>query len=443
MKPNLSIAALVLLGTFASGYWLGWRTHGTDAATASGSGSTTAPSAQAAGKNKAPGGSRPSAAGRAGNEADGASDSGYGPAKHLGVKDIFAKVKALMRGGSLNNPSVGFKVVGLLAQISDADVPAALAMVEDVKEKEAKMMFYMALLSRMAEKDGAAAMAYAEEKLANQGPMVQMSKMGILASWAESDPEGAWGYYQKHGDEVGGMFGGKGAMLMPLFSTLAAKDQAEAFRKLSQLTDSQERQMALNGMAQAATDEPTRLRLMEEIGKIADADERKSARTNILGSIAMNDPDQAMALVRQIPGEERKESVERVGMMLMMSEPAKGAAFMLEMAEPKDLGSTYGSITSQWARMDPKAAGNWLNAQPQGPELDGARAGYSRTVMDRDPSGAMAWAATIEDANQRADSVRTVYEKWKKKDAAAAEAALGGTGLSPEQIEKVRAPNNK
>jgi hypothetical protein len=197
----------------------------------------------------------------------------------------------------------------------------------------------MVLLSRWAEKDGPAALKYAEENSGEAGPMMQMAKMGVLSAWAQSDPDAAWTHLQKSDDEgSGGVFGGRGMMMMGLFSALAAKDTDKAFARLGELDDPQERQMALNGIAQTAYDDASRTRLMDEISKLPDAGERKEARAAILGQLAMMEPDQAIKMTADLPAEERKEVSQRVGTMLMMSDPARGASYMLENAEPDKKG---------------------------------------------------------------------------------------------------------
>jgi hypothetical protein len=345
-----------------------------------------------------------------------------------------------MRSGGMQNPSAMLKTITLLGQIRDEDIQAALKEAADFKEPQSKMMINMMLLSRWAESDGPAALKYAEDNLGEAGPMMQMAKMGVLSAWAQSDPDAAWAHLQSadNADTGSGMFGGRSMMMMGLFSTMAAKDPDKAFARLSELDDSQERQMALNGIAQSAYDEASRTRIMDEIGKLPDQNERKEARAAILGQLAMVDPDQAVKMTSELPAEERKEASQRVGTMLMMSDPERGAAFMLENADPSNKKQTYQQIVSQWVNADANKAGAWLGEQPQTPDLDGARFSFATQIAGRDPESAMAWANTVTEESQRTQAVEQVFNTWKKKDETAATAALQGSGLSPEIQESIR-----
>jgi hypothetical protein len=438
MKPRILILAALWAGTVAAAWWTGHRT-----------GSHTASSRVVATREGIDAPARPGSPGlgaaKSANGDQAANGSATGPdGAPQSLQSILAQVKSLMRSGGMQNPSAMLKTITLLGQIRDEDIQAALEEASNFKEPQAKMMLNMVLLSRWAEKDGPAALKYAEENSGDAGPMLQMAKMGVLSAWAQSDPDAAWEHLKKDEDTgAGGMFGGRGMMMMGLFSALAAKDPDKAFARLAELDDSQERQMALNGIAQTAFDDASRTRLMDEITKLPDETERKEARAAILGQLAMMEPDQAIKLTADLPDGERKEVSQRVGTMLMMSDPERGASYLLENSDATNKPQVYQQIVSQWAGTDPNKAGAWLGAQPQTPELDGARSSFATQVARQDPESAMAWANTVTDENQRASAVEQVYTTWKKKDEAAATASLQSAGLPPDRIEAIRAGKTK
>ena len=94
-------------------------------------------------------------------------------------------------------------------------------------------------------------------------------------------------------------------------------------------------------------------------------------------------------------------------------------------------------IAQSIASRDPEKAGTWLSEQTQGPELDPARSSYAHTVAQRDPESAMTWAKTITDEGTRTATVGAVYQQWRQKDPAAADAALPESGLSAEAVERL------
>ena len=436
MKPRILVLAALWAGSLAGAWWFGHRT-GTD--TAITRFATTRENVDGPGKPGAPGqGGSKAAAAKTGADGTGAPGTATGPQS---LQAILAQVRNLMRSGGMQNPSAMLKTITLLGQIRDEDIQAALKEAADFKEPQSQMMINMMLLSRWAESDGPAALKYAEENMAEGNAMAKsMAKMGVLSAWAQSDPDAAWAHLKSSEDEDtgGSMFGGRSMMMMGLFSSMAAKDPDKAFARLAELDDPQERQMALNGIAQTAYDDASRSRLMEEISKLPDANERKEASAAILGQLAMMDPDQAVKMTASLPADERKEATQRVGTMLMMSDPERGAAYMLENAEPNDKKQVYQQIVSQWVHADANKAGAWLGQQPQTPDLDGARFSFATQVAARDPESAMAWANTVTEENQRTMAVEQVYNTWKKKDEPAASAALQSSGLSPERIESIR-----
>jgi hypothetical protein len=184
----------------------------------------------------------------------------------------------------------------------------------------------------------------------------------------------------------------------------------------------------------AAMDYHARLRLLEEIGKLGNASEREKGWAALLHLIATLDPDQAIELAHKLPPGGHAEVAKWVGMPLMHTQPAKAAAFMIDMADPKDLGSTYTDIASNWVDRDAKAAGEWLGTLPKGPDLDRASRAYAIKAADQDPAGAMEWATSLGNESLRAESLLVVYQNWKKEDPVAAEAALKALGLTMEQL---------
>ena len=55
-----------------------------------------------------------------------------------------------------------------------------------------------------------------------------------------------------------------------------------------------------------------------------------------------------------------------------------------------------------------------------------------------DPEAAMEWAKSITADETRQASIRNVYQQWSRRDADAANAALGNSGLPDGMIEEIR-----
>ncbi|RYD30009.1 MAG: hypothetical protein EOP86_20720, partial [Verrucomicrobiaceae bacterium] len=396
----ITTAGLLWLATLAGAYYYGKArgTGGGDAPASSALAGGGGASAQSQGRHL------PGAAPGTGGVAAGA-DSGKPPS----VKAILAQMKEKMRGGGMQNPASMMKVMGLLDKIRPEDIPEALTEAEAMTDPQQKMTVLMALLGKWAESDGPAAMKYAEEHSSGMGIMAQIGKASVAGAWAEKDPEAVWKWYKDQGDkDTGGVMGGN-MVLASLFSSLAAKDPDAAFAKLQEI-EGPGRSMALAGLFQSALfDAEKRESLLKKVDSLPDESERKQARQMMLGQWAMLAPEEATAWVASQPAKDQSELRETMGTMLMMSDPKKGAAFMIEGATDEEKPKRYADIVGSWARMDTNAAGTWLSGQSQGPHLDDARQSFVGAASEKDPESAMAWAATITEESKRLSATTTAY----------------------------------
>jgi hypothetical protein len=348
-----------------------------------------------------------------------------------------ARVEMASGMGGMMNMRGMFRAIAPIIELDDAQVQEALAEVErSIKEPQQKMMFYSLLLSQWAEKDGKAALDYAEKNL-KTGPMFDMGvKGGILGAWARTDPDAAWRWYETEGKASGNDRTASMA-LHTLFAGLASRDLQGAIARLDSL-DETERQMAMMGIANAGTDENSRMRLLE-LSASQPEKTRDALRQTALSRWAMMEPDAALAWLKKLPAEEQKPLRQSISQSMMMMNPKQGAELMLQDATEEEKPRIYDQAIGQWAFQDPKAAGQWLLEQPQTPALDNARMTFARSVAMKEPATAMDWAKSVTKPEYRESSVAQVYQMWKQRDANAAEAALGASGLTPEAMERARA----
>jgi hypothetical protein len=298
----------------------------------------------------------------------------------------------------------------------------------------------MVLLGKWAERDGPAAMKYAEEHARDAGIAGGIMKMSAAASWAETDPDAVWAWYKENKDEgSGGILGGNHMILSTIFSSLMANDPDAAFERLDEL-DAEARTMALAGMCQSALfDDAKRQRMLETIDGMPEGTEKTNARQMLLSQWAMFAPEDAAAWVAKQPPAAQKDLRETMGGMLIMTDPKTGAAFMMDGATDPEKPERYSMVVDAWARLDPKAASSWLDEQGTGPELDRARTSLVKAISTTDPAQAMNRATAITDADLRFSATGTAYRELRKKDAAAADQALDDSGLTAEQVQKLRA----
>ena len=356
----------------------------------------------------------------------------------IDVPSLIARIRTQVGSGPgmMYNPSAMMKAMAPLADLSVAQVREALVEVEaTVTNPQQKMMFYSLLLGRLAETEGAEAMAYVEQNVEGnvKGPIA----MSVIGTWARMEPDAAWKWYLENRDTDSSQVMMGFGQATAIFAGMAAQDLDGAFQRLEQLDDL-ERAQAITGIATGGAWDPEFREDLLQRARSLPADSRKNLYQGILGQWVMSDADSALEWLNALDSEERQPLAQQAGTMLMMVDPERGAGFMLENVTEAQRPVTYSSIVAQWAQRDPNAAGEWLNEQPDGAHLDIARATFAGTVAGRDPYSAMEWAKTVSEENQRRGAIRQVYAQWKRKDAAAAEAALDQSGLSAEQIEGIR-----
>ena len=360
------------------------------------------------------------------------------------VKQLFAQLKAMMRPGTMQNPMAMMRAMALLDKLRPEDVPAALLEVEAMKDAQSKMMVYMAVLGPFAEQDGPAAMKYAEDHAKDLGATGAILKLSLVSTWAEKDPEAVWAWYQANKEkDSGGILGGNQMVLSSIFSNLMTNDPDTAFKRLDEL-DKGAKIMALAGMSQTALfDDTKRQALLDRIKAMPDAAERTQARQMLVSQWVMFAPDDAAAWAAKQPAAEQKELRTSVGTVFMMSDPKKGAAFMMEGATAEEKPALYSTVVGSWAATNPDAAATWLAEQGNGPELDQARRSLSHSLSERKPAAAMDQARAITDSNQRFSAASMIYRKWQATDAEAADKGLDNAGLTAEQVQQIKSSASK
>jgi len=98
-------------------------------------------------------------------------------------------------------------------------------------------------------------------------------------------------------------------------------------------------------------------------------------------------------------------------------------------------------LIQNWARNDPKAAGEWLQQAPVGKARDQGLGAYSQQISQIDVVSAAQWANSISDDKMRDQYVQMSYRRWAKQDSAAASAWLATSAVS-DDLKKRLQPNN-
>jgi hypothetical protein len=100
------------------------------------------------------------------------------------------------------------------------------------------------------------------------------------------------------------------------------------------------------------------------------------------------------------------------------------------------------TLAEQWAQYDAPGASEWIGTLPSGKPRDQAVRALVNRIAGSDPAMAFEWAATVGDEGARTASIEATIQSWRKLDAEAARAAVGGADWPEEEkarwLEKLR-----
>jgi hypothetical protein len=115
------------------------------------------------------------------------------------------------------------------------------------------------------------------------------------------------------------------------------------------------------------------------------------------------------------------------------------AAWFLRLPRASRGRSSLNALINSWARIDPDAAGTFLNRQPAGRDKDGALLCMASWVAESNPEAGMQWAATIRDDAIRDEAREDLLKKWRRYDPVEADAwmAAGGAGNFKHQTPNI------
>ena len=140
-------------------------------------------------------------------------------------------------------------------------------------------------------------------------------------------------------------------------------------------------------------------------------------------------PEQFLATLSSVPaGPQREAMLKGLAGYGASNDIPFAVRMVAEMGEGRARDEAVGMLTELWMRKDPVKTSEWLATLPA--DADSRNSGVARfaeCLAPDDPERAAVWAATLPDSYwQKPGVVKTVLEKWRAKDPAAAEAWLQG-----------------
>jgi hypothetical protein len=332
--------------------------------------------------------------------------------------------------------------VRALAPLAALDGAALRDAIDEVKrtvtDPGQKYALYSMLLGCLAERDGMAALAFAQAE--SQQPAMTGLDKRVLGVWARREPDAAWAWFLKE-QAAGGETpdGGPERYLQSLFGALASSDVSAACARMRQLSP-HDQFTAAQGMTGATPGDPQTRDALLAAAAGFDPDVRQMVYKNVVGNWVISDLDAATAWLETLPAADRKDATEKVGTIMLMVDSPRAAELLVRSAGDNyvSLGAAYSTIGTEWGSRNPRAAAEWINQQPPSKALDYARISFAAQFLDRDADAAFAWAKAITMEGQRYSMLQSMYEQLHKKDAPRAEQVLQSAGLPIEMVTKIR-----
>jgi hypothetical protein len=237
--------------------------------------------------------------------------------------------------------------------------------------------------------------------------------------------------------------------LPEIFQRMATQDPAAAARAVLELPagSSREESVARVGGAWAGTDFEGALGWARGLtGK-----DRETALGAVLNQGAQHQPGTAAAQYGQLlgslpagekPADSFVHAAASIAGAYFAEDQSKAAAWVAGLPQEDARAAAARMLAAQWSQYDAPAASEWIATLPGGKPRDQAVQALVDRIAGSDPAMAFEWASTVGDDGARAASIEATLLAWRKLDAEAARAAVGGAAWPDEEksrwIEKLR-----
>lgn len=334
-----------------------------------------------------------------------------------------------------------------------------LAPVEGESQDLSEMRGFLAglVFTRFCEVDGPAAMAiFSEQGLREKmdGRADDFLQMG-MNSWVAADPEGARRWFEglmKETDQLAAGGGTKADMKGVLELLHEEKLRESYYRGMArhdadglaawagELQHVEVRENMEGEVLEAMVGQEDTVEGLVTLLDTYDGAAGSDARLEAVRKLSALDAEQAAAWVeKRLPSAERDHHITQVASVLMKQDPAAGAEWYMarEMVEEHRHSDRLQRITWQWGRVDPEAATDWVQSQPDEPVRDGSEAALAQLASHRrEWEDAMAWLAGISDEEMRGQALNQVLRQgWNQRNKTMAPALLeaaDGAGFGEE-----------
>ncbi|WP_101230912.1 hypothetical protein [Colwellia sp. 75C3] len=277
----------------------------------------------------------------------------------VSMNETLDEIKSIL-GNGMDMASIA-KAYNLINTFSKQELEQALAQLENTANDKENLSLLSILLSKYAEENVQASLAYIEEHLTSKKSKESVT-LSVIRTWTKKDALAAYYWFiNQNGSK--GIVANNSNVLNPIFAQLTKQDFQSAFDRLIELShNSRSTYSAVTGMTKVFTTKAEFSELMERTNELAD----RRLKDNVVHSWVTRDPQEAIEWIETVEdSEERSKLQEKVLRSWIRSEPTAAANWYLDKAEPKVKQRYADNIIVKWSREDPETALNWLNQQTE------------------------------------------------------------------------------
>ncbi len=328
--------------------------------------------------------------------------------------------------------------LGMIAELHFEEIIALLPRL--LEEEPMQERLIAAALGQWARSDPQQALDWASAYL-DRAAFTQ-ARTSIVAAWAESDPAAALSWLR---EKLAAAARKDRHQLSTDYNAIltvwAQNDPAAALQVVLQ-PESSVGVHAWHGFSQIVHQDSQRDIAFDLVLGIEDEAARQKGLESLLLAWGKNDPAAAARWLDK-NGYTDKGTQWAVSQRYQRLDPAANADWLFGRVMPENREQTLTTAIAYWARADPTAAGDWVEAS--GISLDGVAEQLANTLYRGSPARAMAWAMRIEDENRRRMTIGSVLRRLLNlsrlaggsEEAFDYQSFTAATGMTVEELAKL------
>jgi uncharacterized membrane protein YgcG len=323
----------------------------------------------------------------------------------------------------------------LMEELTPENAPAALAMIRENVSGMESMRYMGTLAYKWGQVDPLTAMKELAKGDERSG---RMSQNVVLTGWAATDPKAAMEWLNAYEGE------GKDWLGMSIVNGMAKSDPEGALKYVSGLENKDDRTRGAETIAREMIRLGGAEKAVAWLNGLTDPDMKSGAFRTIAEQMMRGDTDKAAEWIKTYAGEDyARDAVRNLSETLARKDPQEALKFANDLTG-KAQSSAINQAVNEWVRQNDGAgmadAAKYVESLPAGDNRDAGAQAIARQAVREDPQAAIAWANSIKNTEERADTLVDVARRYMFQDRDAAEAWLATSGLSAEDQQRVTNP---